>query len=103
MIAEEMIPAVARAGVATSVDAFCETIAFTPAEVERVFTAARANGLPVRLHAEQLSNQKGAALAAQLQGAVGRPSRASRRRRRQGDGRGRDGRGAAPRRLLRAQ
>jgi imidazolonepropionase len=64
MICEEMIPAVARAGLATSVDAFCETIAFTPAEVERVFTAARANGLPVRLHAEQLSNQHGAALAA---------------------------------------
>lgn len=64
MIAEEMIPAVAKAGLATSVDAFCETIAFTPAEVERVFTSARANGLPVRLHAEQLSNQKGAELAA---------------------------------------
>jgi imidazolonepropionase len=64
MVAEEMIPAVARAGLATSVDAFCEGIAFTPAEVERVFTAARANGLAVRLHAEQLSNQNGAALAA---------------------------------------
>ena len=64
MVAEEMIPAVAKAGLATSVDAFCETIAFAPQEVERVFTAARANGLPVRLHAEQLSNQSGAALAA---------------------------------------
>ena len=64
MIAEEMIPAVAKAGLATSVDAFCESIAFTPQEVERIFTAARANGLAVRLHAEQLSNQNGAALAA---------------------------------------
>lgn len=64
MIVEEMIPAVAKAGLATSVDAFCEGIAFTPAEVERVFTAARANGLAVRLHAEQLSNQNAAALAA---------------------------------------
>ena len=64
MVTDEMIPAVARAGLATSVDAFCDTIAFTPAEVERVFTAARANGLSVRLHAEQLSNQNGAALAA---------------------------------------
>ena len=64
MIVEEMIPAVAKAGLANSVDAFCESIAFTPAEVERVFTAARANGLPVRLHAEQLSNQHGAAMAA---------------------------------------
>ena len=64
MVAEEMIPAVARAGLVSSVDAFCEGIAFTPAEVEKIFTAARANGLPVRLHAEQLSNQNGAALAA---------------------------------------
>lgn len=64
MIVEEMIPAIAKAGVATSVDAFVETIAFTPAEVERVFTSALANGLPVRIHAEQLSNQKGSELAA---------------------------------------
>ncbi len=63
-IVGEMIPAIAKAKLATSVDAFCETIAFTPAEVERVFTAARAHGLPVRLHAEQLSNQNGAELAA---------------------------------------
>ena len=66
MVVEDMIPAVARAGLASSVDAFCESIAFTPAEVERVFTAARANGLAVRLHAEQLSNQSGAALAARF-------------------------------------
>jgi imidazolonepropionase len=64
MIVEEMIPSVAKVGIASSVDAFCESIAFTPAEVERVFTAARANGLPVRLHAEQLSNLNGAELAA---------------------------------------
>jgi imidazolonepropionase len=64
MIVREMIPTVAKAKLATSVDAFCETIAFTPEEVEKVFTAARAHGLPVRLHAEQLSNQKGAELAA---------------------------------------
>jgi imidazolonepropionase len=63
-IVTDMIPRVAKAKLATSVDAFCESIAFTPDEVERVFTAARANGLPVRLHAEQLSNSKGAALAA---------------------------------------
>ena len=64
MIVEELIPRAAREKLATSVDAFCESIAFTPEEVERVFTAAQANGLPVRLHAEQLSNQNGAALAA---------------------------------------
>ena len=64
MIVEELIPRAAREKLATSDDAFCESIAFTPEEVERVFTAAQANGLPVRLHAEQLSNQNGAALAA---------------------------------------
>ena len=64
-IADKLIPAVAKAKLATSVDAFCETIAFTPQEVERVFKAAAHHGLRVRLHAEQLSNQKGAALAAQ--------------------------------------
>ncbi|MEO6580115.1 MAG: imidazolonepropionase [Sphingomicrobium sp.] len=66
IIIEQMIPAVSEKKLAASVDAFCETIAFTPAEVERVFTAARAHGLPVRLHAEQLSNQNGAALAARF-------------------------------------
>jgi len=64
MVADQLIPRAARERLATSVDAFCESIAFTPREVERVFNAARANGLPVRLHAEQLSNQDGAALAA---------------------------------------
>jgi imidazolonepropionase len=62
---DKLIPAAAKAGLATSVDAFCETIAFTPEEVERVFKAAAHHGLRVRLHAEQLSNQHGAALAAQ--------------------------------------
>jgi imidazolonepropionase len=47
-----------------AVDAFCETIAFSPAQVDRVFTAARALGLRVKLHAEQLSDQGGATLAA---------------------------------------
>jgi len=64
LIVDKLIPAVAKEKLATSVDAFCETIAFTPEEVERVFKAAGAHGLRVRLHAEQLSNQKGAALAA---------------------------------------
>lgn len=64
-VVDKLIPAAAKQGIATSVDAFCETIAFTPDEVERVFKAAAHHGLAVRLHAEQLSNQKGAALAAQ--------------------------------------
>lgn len=55
--AEELIDAV---------DAFCEGIAFSPAQVERLFTEARALGLPLKLHAEQLSDLKGAALAARM-------------------------------------
>jgi len=64
-IVDKLIPAAAKQGLATSVDAFCDTIAFTPEEVERLFKAAAHHGLRVRLHAEQLSNQHGAALAAQ--------------------------------------
>ncbi|MFL6800563.1 MAG: imidazolonepropionase [Sphingomicrobium sp.] len=64
-IVDKLIPAAARQGIATSVDAFCDTIAFIPEEVERLFKAAAHHGLRVRLHAEQLSNQRGAALAAQ--------------------------------------
>jgi imidazolonepropionase len=54
------------AGLVDAVDAFCDTIGFTPAQTTRVFEAARALGLPVKLHAEQLSNQHGAALAARF-------------------------------------
>src|SRR4051812_26395557 len=63
-IIDKLIPEAAKQGIATSVDAFCEGIAFTPQEVERLFKAAAHHGLRVRLHAEQLSNQHGAALAA---------------------------------------
>lgn len=59
-----MIPAWARAGLADAVDAFCESIAFSPQQVARVFDAAKAAGLPVKLHADQLSNLHGAKLAA---------------------------------------
>ena len=52
------------AGLVDAVDAFCEHIGFTPAQTERIFRAAKALGLPVKLHAEQLSDQGGAALAA---------------------------------------
>jgi len=51
-------------GLVDAVDGFCEGIAFSPAQIERVFQAARSLGLPVKLHAEQLSNLGGAALAA---------------------------------------
>jgi imidazolonepropionase len=66
LVCREMIPAVAREGLADAVDAFCEGIGFTPAQTRRVFEAARAHGLPVKLHAEQLSNLNGAALAAEF-------------------------------------
>jgi imidazolonepropionase len=59
-----MLPEVARAGLADAVDAFCERIGFSPAQTERVFQAAKQLGLPVKLHAEQLSDQGGAQLAA---------------------------------------
>lgn len=63
------IPTLAEAqahGLADAVDGFCEGIAFTPAQIRRVFEAARDLGLPVKLHAEQLSNLGGAALAAEF-------------------------------------
>ncbi len=66
LVVDEMIPAVAAEGLARAVDAFCERIAFTPAQVERVFTAARQHGLFVKLHAEQLSDSQGAAMAARF-------------------------------------
>jgi imidazolonepropionase len=55
-----------REGLVDAVDAFCERIAFTPAQTARVFEAARALGLPVKLHAEQLSDSSGAQLAAKF-------------------------------------
>jgi imidazolonepropionase len=60
------LPAVHGEGLADAVDGFCETIAFAPHQIRRVFEAAQALGLPVKLHAEQLSNQGGAALAAEF-------------------------------------
>jgi imidazolonepropionase len=68
-VTEVMLPAVAEAGLADTVDAFCEGIGFTPEQVRRVFAAAVGLGLKVKLHAEQLSNLNGAALAAEF-GAV---------------------------------
>ncbi|HKC17020.1 MAG TPA: imidazolonepropionase [Steroidobacteraceae bacterium] len=60
----EWIPAMAASGVADAFDAYGEHLAFTPAQVSAAFSAARACGLPLKLHADQLSNQQGAALAA---------------------------------------
>ncbi len=61
---ERLLPAVAAAGLADAVDAFCERIAFDTRQVERLFECAARHELPVKLHAEQLSNVGGAKLAA---------------------------------------
>jgi imidazolonepropionase len=65
-VCERIVPIAAQSGLADAVDAFCETIGFTPAQTRRVFEAARAHGLPVKLHADQLSDLHGAALAAEF-------------------------------------
>jgi imidazolonepropionase len=63
-ICSDYLPAVAASGLADAVDAYCETIAFSVEQVARVFDCARSLRLPVKLHADQLSNMHGAALAA---------------------------------------
>ena len=64
LVCGPMLDAIAEQNLADAVDVFCEGIAFSPEETARVFTAAKAKGLPVKIHAEQLSNLGGAALAA---------------------------------------
>ena len=68
LVCEEMLPAANDENLVDAVDAFCETIGFTAAQTERVFEAARALDLPVKLHAEQLSDQQGAQLLARFGG-----------------------------------
>jgi imidazolonepropionase len=63
-VCREMLPALAREGLADAVDVFCEGIAFSPEQTARVFDAAKAHGLTIKLHADQLSNLHGAKLAA---------------------------------------
>ena len=64
LLCNTLIPQIAEQKLADAVDGFCESIAFSPDEIARVFTAAAAHGLRVKLHADQLSNLHGAALAA---------------------------------------
>ncbi|MBZ9771316.1 imidazolonepropionase [Mesorhizobium sp. CO1-1-8] len=64
LVAKEILPSVAAEGLADAVDGFCEGIAFSPDQMARVFDAAKAARLPVKLHADQLSNLHGAELAA---------------------------------------
>jgi len=68
MVCDEWLPRVADEKLADAVDAFCDNIAFTPEEVRRCFSRARELGLPVKLHADQLSDLGGAALAAEFGG-----------------------------------
>jgi imidazolonepropionase len=65
-VCETMLPAIVQSGLADAVDGFCEGIAFSPAQMRRVFAKAKELGLPVKLHADQLSNLHGAALAAEF-------------------------------------
>jgi imidazolonepropionase len=65
-ICDHMLPSIAREKLADAVDAFCENIAFTPAQIRRVFETARALGLPVKLHADQLTDSDGAMLASEF-------------------------------------
>ncbi|WP_145586431.1 imidazolonepropionase [Yersinia kristensenii] len=65
-VCDSIIPEVADRKLADAVDAFCEHLAFSPAQVERVFVAAQQAGLPVKLHAEQLSSLNGSTLAAKF-------------------------------------
>lgn len=66
LVCERMLPAVARENLADAVDAFCETVGLTTAETDKIFTAAKRYNLPVKLHADQLSDSGGGRLAAKF-------------------------------------
>lgn len=68
LVCNKIIPAAAAENLADAVDVFCENIGFSREQSERVFQAAAAHGLPVKIHAEQLSDQDGSALMANYQG-----------------------------------
>jgi len=68
LVCEQIIPAAAAENLADAVDVFCENIGFSRGQTERVFQAAKQHGLPVKIHAEQLSDQDGSALMAEYQG-----------------------------------
>ena len=67
-ICRRILPTLIGEGLVDAVDAFCENIGFTPEQCKRVFNAAAVQGVRIKLHAEQLSNQQGAALAAAFRG-----------------------------------
>jgi imidazolonepropionase len=65
-ICDQVIPVVAKQNLASCVDVFCESIGFSPAQCRKIFTAAKVNGLDIKGHVEQLSDLKGAKLAAEF-------------------------------------
>mgnify|MGYP000414788763 FL=1 len=65
-ICDQVIPVVAKQRLATCVDVFCESIGFSPAQCRKIFEAAKAHALNVKAHVEQLSDLKGAKLAAEF-------------------------------------
>jgi imidazolonepropionase len=65
LVAQSILPTLAQEGLVDAVDVFCEKIAFSPEQTRRVFDVAKKLGIPVKLHAEQLSDLNGAALAAE--------------------------------------
>lgn len=67
LIVNQILPEIVNLGLADAVDGFCENIAFSPEQIERVFIKAKELNLPVKLHSEQLTDQGGAALAAKYQ------------------------------------
>jgi len=68
LVCDQILPALVEQGLVDAVDAFCEKIGFSASQTEKVFQAAQRHGLPVKLHAEQLSDQGGAALTARYDG-----------------------------------
>jgi imidazolonepropionase len=68
LVCDDILPTLAAEKLVDAVDAFCETIGFSHAETRRLFDRAKALGLPVKLHAEQLSDLDGAALVAEYRG-----------------------------------
>lgn len=68
LVCEQMLPKIAELGLADAVDAFCEGVGFSNAQTRKVFEKAKSLGLPVKLHAEQLSNLAGAQLVAEFNG-----------------------------------
>jgi imidazolonepropionase len=85
-VVNQMLPPIAKEGLADAVDGFCEGVAFSPVVIARVFTAAQVHGLPVKLHADQLSDLGGAPPRRRIRGTISRSPRICCQLRGRGDG-----------------